>query len=388
MIGYIFNPLDPLLLRNDITYLVSFSAIVTLFFGMVSGLIILGVFILLAFWIYPEFAYEPFLKLLVLTLIFGEFHHYWNRNIHHHKSQHEIFARRLRQLGRAFYALKVSHDQLELNYVVKPVSLRQSIQTLLTAFQEEQAPFQRLLILFEKSFNISCATIALCAEGAFVLKAASADAIPIQNDDPLLKRAVEENRPVYIAETPHVKSPYLAVIPACEEADGDRGILLIEQMPFLAFTEDNLIAISFVFDYFFETLRRQQILENTDRFPQFHEEFRFEAIRMMDVYERYGVDSALILFKTGSALAHHQIRELAIRNLRDLDIFDSFAQGETYFSVTLAPLTAPTSAASAQKRLLDALETDFRPKVHSSIFSFETISLFETYLTRQDTDAS
>lgn len=385
-VGYLFRPDDPLLIGGDITYLVSFSAIVTLFFGMLFGLLTLAVFALMTLWLYPAFEYVPFLKLLVLTLIFGEFHHYWHRSIRHHKSQHEIFGRRLRQLGRAFYALKVSHDQLEFNYIVKPVSLRRSIRTVLDAFNEEEAPFHMLLVLFEKNFNINRGSLVLCTESGFVLKAASADAVAVQEEDPLLKRAVEENRPVYIAETPHVKSPYLAVIPSYHEVEGEQGVLLIEQMPFLAFNEDNLIAISFVFDYFFDTLHRRRILESSEKFPQFSEDFRFESIRMMDVYERYRVDSALILFKTASDLVQHQIRELALRNLRGLDVFDTFERGDVHISVILAPLTAPTSAAAAQKRLLEALEPDFRSQIRSSIFSFESLPLFEAYLLQEPSD--
>ena len=135
--GYLLNRNDILFISGDLTFLTGFLAVVTLYFGTGSGLFSLGIFVVIMFSFYPDFDHNVFLKELVLVFIFGEFHFYWNKTITSLKRLTESQEERFEELGKAFYALKVSHDQLELNYVLKPVSLRRSLLNIIEDFKEE-----------------------------------------------------------------------------------------------------------------------------------------------------------------------------------------------------------------------------------------------------------
>ncbi|MDQ7066885.1 MAG: hypothetical protein Q9M40_02155 [Sulfurimonas sp.] len=81
--------------------------------------------------LYPVFAYIEFLVALMMTLIFSEFHYYWGQKIKQAEIQANYRGAKLDELSKAFYTLKISHDQLEKNYVVKPMSIRNSIEYII-----------------------------------------------------------------------------------------------------------------------------------------------------------------------------------------------------------------------------------------------------------------
>lgn len=377
--GYLLNRNDILFISGDLTFLTGFLAVVTLYFGTGSGLFSLGIFVVIMFSFYPDFDHNIFLKELVLVFIFGEFHFYWNKTITSLKRLTKSQEERFEELGKAFYALKVSHDQLELNYVLKPVSLRRSLLNIIEDFKEEQNDhWQNLLVLLEKTFGINKLSICLIEEGQCRVKASS-EAETVDENDPLVREVMQDALPVYISNAKDMESRYLAVIPAVYRKE-IKALVLIEQMPFMSFKQDNLTAIAFIFDYFFLSLYKYQFLRDSALLPEFSSDFRFEYLSQYKLYETYGIDSAVIVLKTSSELVAHRMQEVINDTMRDLDISDQAYIDGVYISLVLVAFSSRESARGLEKRILGLLDENESEQIKHSLFLFSQHKIFEEYL--------
>ncbi len=378
LVGYLVEPEDILFIQSDLSSITGFLAIMTLFFGLGCGLFSLGMLTTFMYLDYPHFEYQIFLKELVLVFIFGIFHIYWIKKITYYRKKNTILESRFTHLSKAFYALKVSHDQLEMNYVLKPVSIRRSlVQIVEKSSDNTQDQWHHLAILLEKSFGISKLTLCTIEDGEFVVKTASSQKIDPTNH--LIQKALEKNLPVYISDDAKDSAKYIAVIPASFKEE-TKALLLIEEMPFISFNEDNMRAIRFIFDYFFLMLHQKEILSRFDILPQFKKRFRLAYINQYELYKKYQINSTFIVFKTNDALVSHRLNDAIEEALRELDLYDTIKRGNTYISVIMAPFTANISAKSLKERVLETLLEKEKNTLEITLFSFSDKSLFERYI--------
>ncbi|MBU0719751.1 hypothetical protein KJ877_00255 [bacterium] len=246
LVGYMMNPEDICILKGEIPYILILLAIVTLFHGFESGMITTSILALAMWYFYPTFQYVDFLIVLMMTLIFSEFNYYWNKRIKEAETDSEYRGIKLNELSKAFYTLKISHDQLEKNYVIKPMSLRNSIAVIKETNFTDKDHYENFLKLLEKAFNVSIATIAYkeTEDTGFKMIARSSDLNEDADfEDPLVKDVLERKKPIYISDDVNNKSKYIAVVPALQNEE-TVGLLLIEKMPFMSFNKENLISIS------------------------------------------------------------------------------------------------------------------------------------------------
>jgi len=378
-LGYLFNQNDILFINGDLTLLTGFLAVVTLYFGTGSGLFSLGIFVVMMLSRYSDFNHNIFLKELVLVFLFGEFHFYWNKTITSLKKLTESQEERFEELGKAFYALKVSHDQLELNYVLKPVSLRRSLLNIIENFKEEKDDhWQNLLVLLEKTFGITKLCICLVEEGCYHVKA-STDTEVIDENDPLIVEAMKEALPIYVSNVSDIESKYIAVIPAVYRKK-IKAFVLIEQMPFMSFKQDNMTAIAFIFDYFFISLYKNQFLQDSLLLSEFSSDFRFEYLSQYKLYENYDIDSAVIVFKTSSELISHRLKEMIRKTMRSLDNIDHAMINEMYITLVLVAFSSKESARGLEKRILDLLDEKESSLIKYSLFRLSEHRLIEAYI--------
>ncbi|MGC9351767.1 MAG: hypothetical protein ACP5D3_07235, partial [Sulfurovum sp.] len=163
-IGYLINPEDVCLLDYKVPYLVILLAVITLFHGFENGVFAVSI-ISFAIWIfYPSFQYVDFLIALLMTLIFSLFHYIWTSKIKKAQVEASYKSEKLSELSRAFYTLKISHDQLEKSYIIKPMSIRNSIKHIVNTNQKIAANDsiknkakeynKNFLELIQKSFSL------------------------------------------------------------------------------------------------------------------------------------------------------------------------------------------------------------------------------------------
>jgi len=379
-IGFWNNPEDICMLKNPLMPMTIVLAIITLFHGISSGLFAITIIGIVMKFAYPEFHYEAFLGQMVLVLIFGEFHYYWGRIISDHRTEMLFSKQKLNELSDAFYALKISHDQIEKSYIVKPMSIRNSIRLIKEEFYKQSNKklfFQKYMQMIEKNFNVKKAIIINIDENGTIEQLAASDNVnKFDTKDPMFKDAMEKKTPIYLNEEKNQNSTsrYLAVIPAISN-ERIMGILAIEDMPFIAFNKDTLISITILTNYLFVEEHKLTILKDIQNFlPEFENDFRFEVHRLHIMSKNFGTQTTLMLFRSDDMLSVHIYIDLVKRHLRTLEVLNHV----TISGVEVVAVLFPFSDISSVEGFLDRLGKpidDLRSNEHVMIELFPLLKM-------------
>lgn len=379
-IGYAIDPNDTLMISSDIIFLMAFISIITLFYGMINGLLIVVILSIVMFVLYDKFEYYTLLKALIFVLVLGKFHEMWSYSLRQAQTEKELLSDKLYELGTRFYALKLSHDQLELNYILKPVSLRKMMLEIINGFKDNSKSHAEIVTLIAKTYNIHRMSICDYSDGKCEVQASYGEnSTKPTDDDPLIRHAVEESSIVYISDHVEEETPYLAVIPIVLEKE-IKAMILIEDMPFMSFTENNIISLSFLIDIFYMAIHRREMLEYNNIMKEFGVIFRFDYTRIYSLYNKFKVDSAVLVFKTNSELAAHQLNEVYVSMQRGLDTYGTVEHNGVYFTLILTPLSIDSSANVLKERILDSLDTQSREKLEYSTFNISQHTLIREYM--------
>ncbi len=379
-IGYFLNPDNICMLKSDLSYLTIFLAVITLFHGISNGLFASLIVAIAMYLFYPQFMYLDFLKELVLVLVFGEFHYYWKREISKHSQEVKYLNSKLDELGKSFYTLKISHDQLESNYVLKPMSLRNSIKNIKENYSNDTLYFDKFLTLLEKSFQVSAASIATSNDIKLSVIAQSDKLSETVLEDPLIQKVYETKRPTYISDETDKVSAYVAVIPAMQESK-IRALLLIEKIPFMAFNKDNLIAISILFEYFYaEVIKIKAIQAISKSVTPVNENFVFEYHRLKKLHKKYNSTSSLIAFKTDRELIQHQLNEACSQYLRTIDVYAALEVEGVYYIIVLFAFADESSAKGFLNRVELKIDDTYKQFCDHIILHISQEKILKEYL--------
>jgi len=410
-VGYMLDPNDICMLGGSVSYILILLSVITLFHGFENGILAVGIIAFAMWFFYPTFHYVEFLSTLMMTMIFSEFHYYWTKKIKEAEIDSEYKGAKLDELSKAFYSLKISHDQLEKNYIIKPMSIRNSIEYIISKHKDINSDSQikdknkeyyvNFLKLLEKSFNVHGATIiykqdvsdksAFSEENAGVVFGGSVREFEIKDifKDYLMDKAVTRQTAIYISDTtgePSAmvdnNSEYIAAIPAIHEGEVV-SVLLIAKMPFMAFNRENLTSISILLEYFSIEIRNKNIIKNTTELSIIDDnEFRFEYIRLKRLYEKYDVDTVILVLRIDNELQATRVYELNEKMLRSLDMVAMVKNNGYYYINLLFPLHDKAAALGYLNRLLGSLE-DKDKDFDYMTFNFSQTDLLNKYL-RED----
>lgn len=387
-LGYYINPEDMLMLQVDFSFLTIILAIITLFHGISSGLLAMIILAIAMQYGYKESQFFYFLREFVLVLIFGEFHYYWSRIIDQHATEDKFTRQKLSELSKAFYMLKISHDQIEKSYVVKPMSLRNSILNIKenSNTQNNTSFFTDFLQLLQKSLQIESSFLLHIEKNKknteMNVLAKFLNEEDIDTQDLLIQDAYKKSMPLYVSsDDSYSGSRYLAAIPALSYGEVV-GMLVIAKMPFMSFNKDNLISATILVNYMFDEVHKMRIMQNMKEFlPQFQPNFRFESYRLHTLNRDFNTETTMLLFKSYDKLATHLLRESINKNLRTLDLM-SYTQGDKFDIVAvLFPFADITSVGGFINRIynnIDIQKSSDRIK-HTSL-SIRDIALMEQYM--------
>lgn len=389
LVGYLVNPDDICILHGKIAYILLVLSIITLFHGFESGMLAITVFAFSIYFGYDEFQYTQFFNAFMMTLIFGEFHYYWKRKLIKSKADTNYNALKLNELSRAFYSLKISHDQLEKNYVTRPMSLRNSMLDIKNLKGSKKEKFEEFLIILEKSFSVINADIvydnknALSIEDNNINIIASSDKnTKINLEDKLLEKCFNLQKPVFVSDEDIEKSDYLAIIPAINY-NYMVALLLIKDIPFMSFNKENLTSIAILFEYFLDEMEKENFLAKRDevRFIK-DEDYRYDYLRMVDMYNLYNIDSSTIVIKTTNEITVKKLYPLIEKLLRSLDVVTLIQQKNTFYISILFPLADKSASDGFFHRLqlnAKSLNLDLKDIEHLT-FSSKEIKTYTKYI--------
>lgn len=408
-IGYLVDSKDICMLDSDVSFILILLAIITLFHGFENGILAL-IILALAMWLmYPVFAYIEFLVALMMTFIFSEFHYYWGQKIKKAEIQANYRGTKLDELSKSFYTLKISHDQLEKNYVIKPMSIRNSIEYIInqkdvidqdeSIKDKKEAYFNNFLSLLEKSFNVNSALIIhkkdtndenayLDVENSiFSYSPLSEKRTPnIILEDFLVDKAISRKTAIYISNDfgepttiNDINSLYLAAIPALD-ANKVTSVLVIEKMPFMAFNRENLTSISILLEYFSIEIAKKEFLSNENELTLVEDEaFQYEFERMKYLYKKFDVNSIILVIRIDNELQATRVYEKIKKMLRSLDMVTLVKNNDFYYITLLFPLHDKAAALGYLNRLLFTLKEEKDKKFNYMTFDLSKTELLNKY---------
>ncbi len=414
LVGYLINEKDICILHHDISYILILLSIITLFHGFENGLLALGVLALAMWFFYPIFEYIEFLVALMMTMIFSEFHYYWTKRIKEAEISANYRGTKLDELTKSFYTLKISHDQLEKNYVVKPMSIRNSVEQIINQNKiitkdksiddKNEQYYRNFLLLLEKSFSVTSGLILYKNDSTDdLLFSEETSSISYNSNskhyaldevfkDYLVDKALNNKQTIYVSDEsgdPGLNSggnsQYIAVIPSIQDGQVI-SMLVIETMPFMSFNRENLTSIAILLEYFSLEILASNKLATIDKLSIVeNKEFRYEFSRLEHIYKKFNVNSIVLVLRLKSELQITRIYDIIVKMLRSLDMVARVDAQGIYYIVFLFPLHDKSAALGYLARLVSFIEEEQDKKFNHMTFSMSEIELLNKYL-REDYD--
>jgi len=410
VVGATIDSQDVCMLHSQISYMLILLSVITLFHGFENGMFALGLLAIAIWYFYPLFEYKEFLVALMMTMIFSEFHYFWTKKIRQAEINSNYRKLKLDELSKSFYSLKISHDQLEKNYVVKPMSIRNSIAEIikeneavdrnenLDINERTKEYYKKFMILLEKSFSVNKSLVIyksaqdssiLSAENALQSCSSTCDVKKLEDifDNYLVDKAISRKQAVFISDekgNPDLHSTnetkFIAAIPSVHD-DEVISVLIIEMMPFMAFNRENLTSIAILLEYLSFSVVKEDKVDLSDEFDTILDgDFRYECIRLKRLYDKYNVESTLLVMKLDNELQAHKLNNTVSKILRSLEFTTTQKYGKNHYIINLFPLHDKSSAVGYINRLMSLLGDERDKKFEHLSFNMQESKILSKYL--------
>jgi sugar-specific transcriptional regulator TrmB len=254
--------------------------------------------------------------------------YYWTKKIEKLTEENKYLKHRIEEVGSAYYLLKISHDELEKNYILKPFSIREVLREIKDLINSSKDGYELFLTLLKNLFKLEKAGLYIKENNAFILKSALGENNEIDLDDPLIKEALESYTISYIGHLYDKKSNYLAVIPIISLTKELKGIFVVEEIPFFSLTKDNLIAISLFLTYFINMVNIVKDYKDMALDPFISKEI--ETLRLLSI--NYTIENYVVIFYIRDKMEKAYIQKY----LRGSDIYFEYLDK----LVVILPLTS------------------------------------------------
>ncbi|WP_456485013.1 PelD GGDEF domain-containing protein [Desulfurobacterium sp.] len=368
-VGFYFNPKDPLFIHSTVNPFVLLELTITLFYGLTGGLVFLVAAVPVFRFIYPQFPLSFLLWTLLLVLIAGEFFSYWKRRIELSEEESTYFKSKLRKQTNDFILLKLSHDQLEKHYLVKPISIRTVLEKIKKELiNNREKAFGNLMNLISEAFFVRRGTLyCKTPEGNFKLAASIGEPVKLDMNDPLIREAIEEERTVFLSSSSS-QSNYLAVVPVFDISNDDEIIafFLIKDLPFRYLNADNILSINVALIWFMAELEKTEMVKDlVNEFRYLPVDFIVEVQTVKILYEKFGIDSYMVVYKIPENLK--DIIQFIQNKIRGVDFLVYHKVNNCYMVYILLPLSSLSSAEGFSNRISNELKRRFGSEIKNKI---------------------
>lgn len=282
VIGYLFYPLDPFMLRARFPILVIPPLLIALRYGLALGMANFFIILCCITGAYfngtLEVGHYPahlLFGIMVITLITGEMTDMSLARRRYMQAQNKFINMRFKEFTSAYHIMKVSHDQLKEQLANTRFSLREALQTVKEKLQEQYRQGNRGLNAQVGNELLSILNYFCSAQIAGVYATGKAGAIEpkpvatqgnigdLKAGDALVRSALSEGTMVSVLPEMHTyKSPeeletdLLVVVPIKDVSGYLWGIIVVEEMHFTAFQEENLNLMQLIVSYSGDLLSR------------------------------------------------------------------------------------------------------------------------------------
>ncbi|NPB08173.1 MAG: hypothetical protein GXN96_04500 [Aquificae bacterium] len=356
--GVIFSREDPLLIKQKYSPTLLVALVLSLYYGFTGGILFIAAVFAVAFFYYKPFPYLEFLWDLLIVLIASEFRYYWGKMVRSAEQEKEYLEEQVSRLRKELFLLKLSHDQLELNYVIKPYSLRRMLEEIkqkLITERNEKVLMNFLLSILMQNFQVYGATLFKYSQGQLRVLAQLGNGEEHTLEEPLLRKAIEEESSFYLPPKALRKFTgegrgfrYLAVI--VSKAEGELYILAISDILFVNLNEEVLNYMLIILSYVAEDVAIGRKLASLYAGREVRCNFNFlkELYKMYELFKDLGIESSVVIFTWQEGISPHHEYEFE-RTIRGLDVMCFLY--EERLALFLLPFTAYAGAVSFSERM-------------------------------------
>jgi hypothetical protein len=371
--GAILDSRDPFFEHASFPWLWFGPLLVALRYGMAPALTSLVLIVMLrlgaslAHLVTTAFPLHYILGGALMTLIAGQFRTVWSARLKTTDILSRHASERFEQLSRAYFAVRHSHDLLEQNLIIRPVTLRQAIEELRRLLAERGGVVsgelaQELLVLLAQYCSLSSAAIYTMHDGepdAEPLAQCGMGAV-LRKDDLLFRSAIESDHTAYQAVnrlTGEDQSCYLVAAPIRTSSKRLIGVLLVSDMPFMALHRETLQILAVLLAYAADHVEAARIARViTTVYSDCPAAFGAELIKMIRLKRELNITTVLVIINLKPGPKRDEIFLLLERQQRGLDHSWQRHVGWGGQFVTLMPFSGAASAEGYQARLDVALK--------------------------------
>ncbi len=359
VIGYFINPNDILLINKQFQTFIIIIAIISLFYGFPAGILSMLVFLVIGFTFYPQFPLYQFLWYLALTLIFSEAHYLWNSKILKLEKEKEYLNEKLKYLRENLFTLKISHDQIEKNYVLKPMSIRNVLNEINKMVKtKDEKLFENFLLLISKYTQVESGSLYLQDEkdkDSYVEVARIGNGAELDFEDPMMKEVLERRESSFLSIADldgNNPSKYLAVSTVLDDNNEFKVFLLIKEMPFTELNKDNMLKIDVFLLYLVKNL---DISKNYEKLLEKYIDLDMYLIREIDIliqlYQKYKIESNIVVFFADEGEPVGSIFMEIEGSIRGLDYAVRYKYGNKEMLIVLLPFTSDANVKGFIERI-------------------------------------
>lgn len=376
-VGLFFSP-QSLFAADEFPWLWLAPVLIALRYGVFAGLgaswlLVIGFFGLTKLGAIDQpLPKQEFLGGVLLVLLCGQFSDLWRKRFGKQQLALQYNEQRLAALTRDFYVTRLSHDILEQNLITQPATLRNAFEELRVLIAQEKASLtgeaaQNLMVLLSHYNRLETAGLFPVIDDRLLTHPSTAigPLFDLNPADPLVTTALEKRTDAYYAVSQVISesvSDYLAVVPV-ESYNGKLfGLLVIQEMPFMALNEENLLMLKAILQYFADEL---SIFEESQplrkHFPECPAAFGKELLKLSRLKQGIGVDSALVVLTLPPGPKQSKILQRLEQTKRGLDLHWHYRRApNTIVLLKLMPLTATAGAEGFHHRFEAMMEEYFQ----------------------------
>lgn len=384
-----WNPLNPLFVGLDFPWTWLAPMILALRYGVIAGTVSLALLWGLhwAWWlpIAPtadaEMPGHAFFGGFVFTFLCGQFCEVWSFRVHRALENGSFLEERLAALTRDHYLLRLSHDRVLQDMLIKPVTLRDSLAKIRGETMRAEVMSIPSAPEFLRLVGHLCAleTAALYAmsrgEPEPAAIATLGEPQPLERADPLVGRALESK------ELAHVRLPaagptssrYLVCAPALDSDGNNRFLLTVELMPFTALTMEGLQTLSVLLGYYADSLSMARVIRRVrEAVPHVESGFALELMRLTRIAHETGLESGLAALTLEPGPDARAIWDQLLRSRRSVDSTWPIVTANRYALLTIMPLSGAAAIESYLLRIERLLRERFGFDFEASIVTPHT----------------
>ncbi|MGE3165444.1 MAG: PelD GGDEF domain-containing protein [Planctomycetota bacterium] len=385
IVGTLAWPEDPLLLTAGFPYLIFSPLLPALRYGFAFGFgsaLALTLALAMAWWLQilpvPQFPTETVFGMLTTCMIAGEFTNLWRRRADRAWAAAEYCQTRLNAFTPRYYTLKASHDRLEQKLAGSTQSLRTALQTVRDRFppQRSRPPLDvvgsEILSIFANFCAVQVGCVFAVRDNAEVIWppcATLGSGVQIPATHAFVSEALRTNQTVSAHFRTDQKSDLrerdqdvLAVVPIADAFHNVWALVVVQELPFMSFHQDNLVLMAVIGGAIGDELTSS--LEQTGSEDAGEQEFRLHLRRCLDDRRDHGLAVSVVTFLLNPEFASSRVLDQITAQTRSLDLYwiSANREGDTLLALLL-PLTDELGAAG----FLQRIEGHFRSRLGKSL---------------------